>query len=206
MYTQQQYNNELFHHGVKGMKWGVRQYQNPDGTYTEAGRLHYGFGDRRRNGNMPYEEKVKMARNSGAFKSFLEKRKRAKAQKIVNKLDSFSKTRKKFLTSNQKRSVEEAKAYWSAVANGKSPSKNRNIIKRYFDQRRADSAPVRVAKDVGESVLRNTAIEVGKHYIVKKTQTGYYPVNIRRIALKSTTGLGKQFVLEEMLTKILGHY
>lgn len=29
--------DELFHHGVKGQKWGVRRYQNEDGTYTEAG-------------------------------------------------------------------------------------------------------------------------------------------------------------------------
>lgn len=33
-------NNELYHHGVKGMKWGIRKryYENPDGTLTDAGR------------------------------------------------------------------------------------------------------------------------------------------------------------------------
>lgn len=30
--------NELYHHGVKGMRWGVRRYQNPDGSLTELGR------------------------------------------------------------------------------------------------------------------------------------------------------------------------
>ena len=30
--------NELYHHGIKGMHWGVRRYQNPDGTYTDAGK------------------------------------------------------------------------------------------------------------------------------------------------------------------------
>ena len=32
----------LAHHGVKGMRWGVRNYQNPDGSLTEEGRRRYG--------------------------------------------------------------------------------------------------------------------------------------------------------------------
>lgn len=30
--------NYLAHHGIKGQKWGVRRFQNPDGTLTEAGK------------------------------------------------------------------------------------------------------------------------------------------------------------------------
>lgn len=32
------HNNELYHWGIKGMKWGVRRYQNSDGSYTAVGK------------------------------------------------------------------------------------------------------------------------------------------------------------------------
>lgn len=34
-------SNELYHHGILGMKWGIRRYQNKDGTLTEAGKKRY---------------------------------------------------------------------------------------------------------------------------------------------------------------------
>ena len=33
---------DLMHHGIKGQKWGVRRYQNEDGSWTAAGRERYG--------------------------------------------------------------------------------------------------------------------------------------------------------------------
>ena len=37
------YYGYLAHHGIKGQKWGVRRYENPDGTLTEEGKKRYGY-------------------------------------------------------------------------------------------------------------------------------------------------------------------
>lgn len=43
-YNYNTYQDELYHYGILGMKWGVRRYQNKDGSLTNAGRRHY-YGD-----------------------------------------------------------------------------------------------------------------------------------------------------------------
>lgn len=62
------YNNSpsLEHHGVIGMKWGVRRYQNKDGTLTSSGKQRYKTDElytlRTKSG-----EKLHMVRNHGGL-------------------------------------------------------------------------------------------------------------------------------------------
>ena len=47
----------LAHHGIKGQRWGIRRYQNPDGTLTPAGRERY-YKDRVKELKKEYRNKV----------------------------------------------------------------------------------------------------------------------------------------------------
>lgn len=45
-------NTYLAHHGILGQKWGIRRFQNEDGSLTDEGYRHYGYGKVRGNGRI----------------------------------------------------------------------------------------------------------------------------------------------------------
>lgn len=56
-------NDYLVHYGTKGQKWGIRRYQNPDGTLTPAGRERY-YKDRVKQLKKEYNEKTEKSKRS----------------------------------------------------------------------------------------------------------------------------------------------
>lgn len=68
----------LQHYGVKGQKWGQRNYQNPDGTYTELGKERRRVGYKKEEGS---EDTPKTKISGKAYKDMTRKERRAAKRK-----------------------------------------------------------------------------------------------------------------------------
>lgn len=80
-------DGELRHWGIKGMKWGVRRYQNEDGSLTERGQKRYAR-DQRENAGKKKGNKVAQADPNRWVKEDMERTKRVteETERTINKI------------------------------------------------------------------------------------------------------------------------
>lgn len=93
--------DELYHHGIKGQRWGVRRYQNEDGTLTEAGRQRYmyDFGSGRK---MSLVGKLKFSKDVRQKTEADEANKHRKTMEFISKMDERSEQMNKMMKNYDK--------------------------------------------------------------------------------------------------------
>ena len=168
------WGSELYHYGVKGQKWGVRNYQNPDGTLTAAGQRQYAKKKDYRYGAGLYEIQTRsrlldsdrahklgsrdLKENRVAYYESRLDRYRTKSPSKINKM-IVSQTKKKLAA--QKAANKSRELYDDRTRTSQIWVQNKllgtNAAERYRDARaRGDSR----ARSFVEGVLSKTPIGV----------------------------------------------
>lgn len=126
----------LAHYGVLGMKWGVRRYQNEDGSLTSAGREHYRTDKTsskvlRALTNSMTGQRMAVRMNKGYRTEKAEikaERDRQKADIKANTQGEERKAKLKELKSDYKQTLNEAKMNTAkSIFSGQSDETNRRI-------------------------------------------------------------------------------
>ena len=123
----------LAHYGIKGQKWGIRRYQNEDGSYTPAGKERYKYPDRKLDNTEKYitrkmdksaaksemygakaeERQNKTNKDSGLLYNYYQR----KGEKYFNRLNAGSDLLKSYrsMSLDSKRTIDKGKNFFSLV-------------------------------------------------------------------------------------------
>lgn len=162
-------SEELWHFGIKGQKWGIRRWQNPDGSYNAAGKVRYAqFKD-------DVEERAKS--NHDKINKF--KNDRIKLQEESKRIQNeYDKTYKNI--ANTKLSDEQKNKVWSKLKREFGSPKNiddeelyqlevydavEDVLSKSIDKKLiSDTNKLRENKQVYEYEAHDYAEKIAKEY------------------------------------------
>lgn len=156
-------NNELYlsHHGTKGMRWGIRRYQNSDGSLTPAGKKRYG--------TKANFEKVQAVKRKGEKLHSKETENRKKANARTEK--EIAKLKKKYgieddEPKNKEPSIEELREATTKL-------QAKNAYDRELDTYMKNHPPElsrreKFMKSMIKDVITPSAKSVGKKFVEQK--------------------------------------
>lgn len=129
------YENELYHHGIKGMRWGIRRFQNSDGSLKPEGEKRYGSGksigqaikdykvSRRRKKNLEKARAARIEKQQAAIK----RQKDLEAGKIPLKKMTNEEIQAKIDRINLEKSYKEV------TRNNQNYSRTNRFINKFLD-------------------------------------------------------------------------
>lgn len=138
------FTNELYHFGTKGQRWGVRKWQNEDGTFNEAGKERY-FGSSK-------ERKAALKRYgvSGIDK------KGSKGALTKENLEKEKKTLYERIDKNAKKYGDES------TKEGKSNiQKTKNEVDKYLKEKYGNMTYDNFKKQQRDKIIKGAAIAAG---------------------------------------------
>lgn len=143
---------ELYHYGILGQKWGIRRYQNKDGTLTERGKIHYAKLEKQLSDLNPSFEKKSSPDTTGRMKK---KVKDMSDEEIVARTNRL-KLEKAFADAQYERSVSVARL---------TPQKE---PKTKQGNDRIKKLGQNIWKDVGAPVAKDAASKLVKNILKEK--------------------------------------
>lgn len=149
----------ISHHGILGQKWGIRRFQNPDGTRTAAGKARYNEGsDKPSNPIKAVGDAIKKHKTDKQRKAALEKARQAKATKAAEAKSAEEREadRKKALESGDYKQIQKY-ANESSTAELKSAMERANTLNS-LNQKVSETTPKE--KDIW-STIDDVANKVG---------------------------------------------
>ncbi len=152
--------NELYHWGIKNMKWGVRRFQNPDGTLTEEGKRRYG--------NYTDDERKARAAKTGLIEADIKR-----DQKVYNAMSDTAR-QGKVITDETGRLVDRfgTKTYKVGPdASTMSDEELRQALNRLNMEQQYDRLTTRTETSKGAQFVKDTLSLAGSALVVAGSVT-----------------------------------
>lgn len=162
-------SDELYHFGVRGMKWGVRRYQNKDGSYTAAGRARRAS-----------EEAASAHRLASKYTGAMDRRAAKKQAQADANPGSRSKQGKAIRAREEAASAHRLASKYTSAMDAKAAKRQAQA-----ENSRGLSDSQKTALKVGSRVVAATIFAYGTYKLAKSTPGGQAAINAGKAAVSS---------------------
>lgn len=164
-------NDELYHHGIRGMKWGIRRFQNKDGSLKPAGKKRYD------------KEVAKLKAEKKKLRNEISVQKKADKLKQLEKERDVLKAQSKNLKKNSKTTTQEDKQDETIE------QKRERLLKSTDAKELYENRALLTTNELNERINRiDTEVKLKSKIVVEKQKTGRDKFNERMSKATDTIG------------------